>query len=353
MKLSVPFITILMATYQAGANTESPDTARLIASSIAAEPIERIAPKFPKREAKRGNEGWTQVSFVVGTDGKPYDVSVINSSGSRYFDRASIDAVKQWQYSPASVNGQPIEQCKTNVQLDYRLSGSGVSKKFYLRLKRALEHLKAGDETLIAESIGELEQLGARKMADTAWLSYVKANYYNLTGDSDKELFYLRRTIPYTHKNSKNSILPEQTALYSLQQLFILQAKKSLYQDALQTFRKLQQFESKEALLAINKLAPYNERIEQAIAGDKIISVAAHIGSSEQWDHNLSRSRFSISEIQGNLRKLDVRCANKRHIYTVNDSTEWIIPASWGQCQLLVNGDKGSQFKLIELPQQS
>ena len=163
----------------------------------------------------------------------------------------------------------------------------------------------------------------------------------------------MSRTIPYAHKNSKDSILPEETALYSLQQLFILQAQKSLYQDAMQTFRKIQQFDSDQATKTAHSLAPYNERIEKAIHGDKMISVAANISSNESWNHNLARNKFSITNIQGDLHKLDVRCDNKRHIYTVNDATEWTIPPSWGQCQVLVEGDKGSKFTLVELPQKS
>jgi TonB family protein len=48
------------------------------------------------------------MSVVVGVDGKPHDVRV-TSDPQPDFDRASLKAVRQWTFNPATCNGEPIE----------------------------------------------------------------------------------------------------------------------------------------------------------------------------------------------------------------------------------------------------
>jgi len=43
----------------------------------------------------------------VDATGRPYNVAVIERSGSRDLDRAATDAVRQWRFTPAMSNGQP------------------------------------------------------------------------------------------------------------------------------------------------------------------------------------------------------------------------------------------------------
>ena len=44
----------------------------------------------------------------IGIDGVPSSVEVAGTSGSRHLDRAAVDAVKRWRFSPATSNGQPV-----------------------------------------------------------------------------------------------------------------------------------------------------------------------------------------------------------------------------------------------------
>jgi len=326
------------------------NTARLIESVKVAVPIKRAAPKYPTSEARKGREGWTQLSFVVGTDGIPYDVTVINSSGNSRIDNTSVRAVKKWRYDPATnADGEVIEQCQTSVQLDYRLGAkNAVSKKFRTRLLKTFEHLRAENVELLKEDLEQLDKVNSGKMTENTWLSYVKANYYGLKGDEEKQYFYLTKAVPNSVKKDKKHILPEDSLLVSLHQLFRLQAKKSKYFDALQTFEKIEQFDSELALNIQNNLRPFAAKIEQAIDSDKLIVVEGEINRG-RWIHNLAREQFAVNEINGKLRKLDVRCENKRNVFTVNDTSTWKIPKSWGNCQVIIEGDDTTTFELVEL----
>jgi len=57
--------------------------------------------------------------LVVGSDGVPRDLNVINSL-SPGFDKAAIDAVKKWRFTPAAKDGKPVAAMIT-VQVSFRL----------------------------------------------------------------------------------------------------------------------------------------------------------------------------------------------------------------------------------------
>lgn len=69
-----------------------------------------VAPTFPQRASERNIEGWVDVEFTVGTDGKTRDISVTDASHESMFRREATDAVTKWQFEPRVYMGRPIEQ---------------------------------------------------------------------------------------------------------------------------------------------------------------------------------------------------------------------------------------------------
>lgn len=54
-------------------------------------------------------EGTTQVLFLIGVDGHTKDVKVVVPSGSQLLDDAAIACVGQWEFKPATQDGNPVE----------------------------------------------------------------------------------------------------------------------------------------------------------------------------------------------------------------------------------------------------
>ena len=67
-------------------------------------------PEYPTRAATRGLEGWVDIEFVVGTDGRTRDVTITNASNDALFGESAMAAVEQWQFRPRSFMGRDIEQ---------------------------------------------------------------------------------------------------------------------------------------------------------------------------------------------------------------------------------------------------
>ena len=54
------------------------------------------------------------------TDGSVGDVTVMNAEPADVFDKAAIDAVRQWRYEPVQRNGKAVEQ-RTRVRIRFKL----------------------------------------------------------------------------------------------------------------------------------------------------------------------------------------------------------------------------------------
>jgi TonB family protein len=69
-----------------------------------------VAPVFPQRATDRNLEGWVDIEFTVGTDGRTRNVVVTDASHETIFRREATDAVEKWQFEPRMFMGRAIEQ---------------------------------------------------------------------------------------------------------------------------------------------------------------------------------------------------------------------------------------------------
>lgn len=52
-------------------------------------------PNFPRSSQIKGHESWVTLSMMIDTDGKPYDVTVIASSGEPEFEKSAVKAANK------------------------------------------------------------------------------------------------------------------------------------------------------------------------------------------------------------------------------------------------------------------
>lgn len=69
-----------------------------------------ISPVYPEEALRTGAEGWVELEFTVGADGKVTEAEVTNSQPKNVFDRAAINAMKHARYEPVLVDGQAVPQ---------------------------------------------------------------------------------------------------------------------------------------------------------------------------------------------------------------------------------------------------
>ena len=103
-----------------GSKAESPEE---FAGGVAApvkEPalVHRADPVYPVLAVSAGLEGTVILEAIVDRDGRVESLRVPRSQG--VLDRAALDAVKQWRYSPVLLNGQP-EKFILTVVVSFKL----------------------------------------------------------------------------------------------------------------------------------------------------------------------------------------------------------------------------------------
>lgn len=86
----------------------------------AAKVITRVQPAYPESAKTAGAQGTVVLHAVVGMDGKPLSLQVLNSQVNPDLARAAVEAVSQWRYQPTLLNGDPVE-VDTTIQVKFTL----------------------------------------------------------------------------------------------------------------------------------------------------------------------------------------------------------------------------------------
>jgi len=82
-------------------------------------PVYRVPPVYPTRAAERGIEGACTVLFDVTPEGEPTNLRPIECDA--IFERATINAIRAWRYTPARENGEPVWRRDVETMLEFQL----------------------------------------------------------------------------------------------------------------------------------------------------------------------------------------------------------------------------------------
>jgi TonB family protein len=87
----------------------------------AARIITKVQPVYPDSAKSAGVSGTVILHAVVGMNGKPLSLRVMNSQVDPELARAAVEAVNQWCYVPTLLNGEPIE-VDTTITVNFSLA---------------------------------------------------------------------------------------------------------------------------------------------------------------------------------------------------------------------------------------
>ncbi len=323
--------------------------AELVEKVKNAEPIERVAPRYPEKALSKGQEGWVQVSFVVDKEGNVVDPIVEDSSGVRAFEKAALKAMKQWRYEPATRNDETIEQCHTRVQMDFVLdwnNRAGVRRTFYTYFNKVAELI---DQGKMDEAVSVFAELESKSIHNR----YENAYFWALDSDLAVRLDDLERAIESAGRAIYSSDQAEYLGESNLQRMIFRKFRGEVqlewFSEALETYQNLLEHHSETLPELVVELKPYAEQIEELFTSDTHLTRRVELADSSSWAYTLVRNRFALTDLQGEFDTLDVRCQNHRAKYTVEADNIWTIPESWGTCRVHINATPNSQFQFVEL----
>ena len=82
---------------------------------VTASLLKKVPPVYPTQALQMRIQGTVTLLATIGKNGSIKDVKVV--SGPAPLARAAMDAVRQWKYSPSTLNGEPVEaQTEINIK---------------------------------------------------------------------------------------------------------------------------------------------------------------------------------------------------------------------------------------------
>jgi len=106
---------------QATETAAKPTRVRLGGDIQAPRLLNKVQPIYPTATKAAGIEGTVILHAVIGMDGYPLQLQVMNRQVDPELARAAVEAVGKWSYSPTLLNGEPIE-VDTTIIVNFKLS---------------------------------------------------------------------------------------------------------------------------------------------------------------------------------------------------------------------------------------
>ncbi len=319
---------------------------------VSAKPTARPAPRYPRVELNRGQQGWVQLSYVVSANGEIIDPVVENSSGSDAFERAALRTVEGWSYEPATWDGTPVQQCHTEVMITFAIDGAGtsVTKKFYNRYRKIGKAIDKGEVTKAQELVDDAINDLNLSLSEMAWLWAQRARLAALTGDKDAQLRAVRNATQNNGRWVDEKLYPNLLLVKAA-----LEIENGYFSEALSSHDKLVSVNEEHPNL--EPLQPFVNSLRDLMASDSALSVPAAIGQevdcvgcATNWHYHPLRRKFSIADVSGDLRDIEFRCSWQRVVDEAREGITWDLPEDWGDCSILVFGEPGTKFNFLELP---
>ena len=82
--------------------------------------LKAVGARYPTAAMRARQEGWVLVSFTVDPTGRTSDVKVVDAQPHRIFDRAAMDAVERYQFTPAKKDGVAVSSIKQQ-RIEFKL----------------------------------------------------------------------------------------------------------------------------------------------------------------------------------------------------------------------------------------
>lgn len=111
---SGPALDVPFNTSAPKLSTPAPANAVIVPSRL----VQRVNPIYPSSAKQYRIEGAVSLSATIGPDGRVKDAKVL--SGPPMLRESAVSAVKQWKYSPSTVNGRSVES-SVNIVLQFKM----------------------------------------------------------------------------------------------------------------------------------------------------------------------------------------------------------------------------------------
>ena len=302
-------------------------------------------PRYPRLAQARGMEGWVRLDFMVGTDGKVYEIAVTDSMGDGTFHRAALAALRKSTFEPANLDGQPVD-AGHSMYYWFGLEGEGGgARPYFLQSSKTLvQAIERGDRPLADRELSALESRAEFNLYEDAYLHVAKYHYYARWGDAHQQLHALDRAVSQDFQEHR---LPEELYVALQLQRFWLLVRTQDYQRASSTFETLGSYEMGAS--AATALEATMENVRALRNDGRAYAVTGSLEERTSWFYHLFKDEFAVTDVQGEITEVKLRCPESYVFFRFDPEMEYRVSNKRGHCHLELVGNPGTTFKLVQM----
>lgn len=308
---------------------------------------EAVAPSYPKEEALKGAEGWVVLNFMVDKEGKVFEPTVVDATGSKEFIEVALKAANKSTYTPASIKGVPVEGSamqRYTFRMNYEQDGA--RRSFARRYKKYIEALKSKDAEKAQSTLDDLESKETLNHYENAYLDYARYLFAIEYGtDQEQHKFLNRALLMSTINKDKFVALPPDLEVSSLRDLFTLEVKLKHYAEAISAFDIWMEKYPDEIA------EPYKNAYQQVLAIKDAPGGYSYSGATNEngyWSGDLYKRGFYIDGQSNEINEIKLRCDRKYVFFAFEAGNQYQLPESWGDCRLEVLGAADIKFNITQ-----
>jgi TonB family protein len=291
---------------------------------------------------RQGTEGWVELGFMVDAQGKPFEITVIRSTGSKVFDDAATQAIAQSTFEPGTLDGRPIE---SGFEMKYKFfnpqmrGSAGASGAFVRDYKALMSAIDSGDRAAAEAALGRLK---ISNLYEDAYFGLATAVYAQKWGDEAQQLEGLRRAIA---EEDAAHYLPKDMFQSALLTRMKLELKTHDYVEVLQTWKRLQKLGVDQDTQA--RILPVIEQLQKLRSDDSRYEMVGQMPEGS-WFLHLFKRHFQAIVSDGFIEQVKLRC-DKRYVYfNFDPKLEYQVANGYGNCSVEFDGARGTKFKLVQ-----
>lgn len=318
-----------------------------------AEIVKRAAPSYPRIELQKNREAWVQVAYCIDEEGLPQNLAVMDSGGSKAFERAALSAARNWRFKPAEVDGKPSWQSNNQTYIRFAIEGrgKGASRRFISDYRRLGKLIDSGALDEADELFQRLHANDDLNLYEISRLWTQRVNYALARGDYDMADLAIHRATA-----SDGEWIEEDTYAALLAARISIELHLGHYSATFEAYDSLVEVAGAESE-SVGKFRPIIEELRSLVDGNNLLQTNAEVQRrgecyrcNDSYSFTPVRRNFTFANVNGELASIEMRCTHKRFESTISDLIEWNIPETWGKCSIQVYGEPGTTFEVLQFP---
>lgn len=289
-------------------------------------------------------EGYVRLHYKIKTDGHVSDISVISVVGPKLFAERTVNAVKDWIYKPATLEGKVVEKCHTlllifNIgQWAQRGARPAIAQAYEKAIRSAKDEKWDEAQAILTEALSrpKLNLYERGMLANiSSLLALGKADYWEAHRLSTEALNFSGKDLP---RLVRRTLL--QTRIKAA----------SMLGDIVDALDAADEFKS-EGFDAADLIVKYVGDVREKADAMPVFAMSVKIPETEQGESaylSLYRRTFAFQDIKGSLSGFTLSCKQQAIASKITETAEWRVPKSWSECSILVRGAPGTTFKIVQ-----